>query len=171
MKENRISPTEAHRRLQSGECVLLDVRSLEEHSLCRADGAQCLPLDTLARRAAELPKDRPILVICQSGNRSKAAVETLRGLGFTDICDVEGGTSAWRAAGLPTTVVRDVWPLERQVRFVAGLLVTLFGLLGFLVHPGFFAGAVTVGGALTLTAALGICPMMAALRLLPWNRA
>jgi rhodanese-related sulfurtransferase len=166
----RLTPVEAQRVITQEGGFLLDVRSEAEHALCRAAGARCIPLEQLERRAAELPQDREILVVCQSGGRSKVAVEKLQALGFSRTADIEGGTGAWRAAGLPTVVVRDVWPLERQVRFVAGLLVSVFALLGFLVHPGFFGGALAIGGALSLTALLGICPMLAALKLLPWNR-
>ena len=56
------------------------------------------------------------------------------------------------------------------MRIAAGALVLGFSLLGFFVNPAFFYGSALIGFMLTLTGALGICPMMSVLRLLPWNR-
>ena len=82
---------------------LLDVRGFDEFAAGHADGAVCVPLPDLERRAGELPTDRPVLVMCQSGGRSALAAARLRALGIDNISDVEGGFNAWRLAGLPTT--------------------------------------------------------------------
>lgn len=87
-------------RLDGGDVVLIDVRSAGEYAMGHVAQAKLVPLDTLAARAGELPKDQPIHVICQSGGRSARATDQLAGLGFKAI-NVAGGTSAWIAAGLP----------------------------------------------------------------------
>lgn len=168
--KQRLSPQEARERVAGGEAVLIDIRGFEEFAALRADGAKCIPLPDLERRVGEIPTDKVVLVICQSGNRSQMGAERLRAIGLPNVFDVEGGTAAWKAAGLPTIQQKGVMALERQVRLVAGLLVAVFSVLGFAVAPAFHYGAAFIGFMLTVTATLGICPMMAVLKLLPWNR-
>ena len=60
------------------------------------------PWETWKSRApAELAADRPVYVICRSGNRSRTASETLIRLGYSEVYNVEGGINAWLDAGLP----------------------------------------------------------------------
>ena len=164
------TPQEAHRQTQQDGAFLLDVRGYGEFAAGHAAGASCVPLPDLERRVGDVPTSRPVLVMCQSGGRSALAAERLRALGMDNITDIEGGFSAWQQAGLPSEQQSGVIPLERQVRIAAGALVLSFSLLGFFVRKVFFAGALFVGFMLTLTGAIGICPMMSALKLLPWNR-
>ena len=119
-----------------------------------------VPHSDIAARAGELPRDRPILAICASGNRSQIAADTLRGLGFARVSDIEGGTKAWQAAGLPTTVVRKVMPLDQQFRLIVGGFVLSFTLLGAFVSHWFLLASGFVGFMLGVTALLGICPML-----------
>lgn len=164
------TPGKAQQQIDTDRAFLLDVRGFDEFAAGHAIGAVCVPLPDLERRVGELPTNRPVLVMCQSGSRSALAAERLRALGMDNITDVQGGFSAWRQAGLPSEQQTGVIPLERQVRIAAGALVFSFSLLGFFVKKAFFTGALFVGFMLTLTGALGICPMMSALKLLPWNR-
>ncbi len=60
----------------------------------------------LRKRHAELPRDRPIVVICRSGGRSAAVTGALRAAGF-DAVNLAGGMCAWAAAGLPVVTARD----------------------------------------------------------------
>ncbi len=160
----------AQAHVRDARAFLLDVRGFDEFAAGRAEGAACIPLPDLERRAGDLPTDRPVLVMCQSGGRSAVAAERLRALGMDNVTDVQGGFNAWRGAGLPTVRQTSAIPLERQVRIAAGVLVLGFSLAGFLVNHAFFYGSALIGFMLTLTGALGICPMMSILRLLPWNR-
>lgn len=166
----KLTPQDAEAQRRDAGAFLLDVRGLDEFAAGHAAGAVCIPLPDLDRRAGELPLAGPILVMCQSGGRSAQAAERLRAAGRSGVLDVAGGLGAWQRAGLPTERQTRVIPLERQVRIAAGLLVLGFSLLGFFVHTLFFAGAAFIGFMLALTGTLGICPMMSALRLLPWNR-
>ena len=54
-----------------------------------------------ASKLDELPRERSILVICQTGSRSRHATEFLTQIGYTDVANVLGGSSAWRRAGKP----------------------------------------------------------------------
>ena len=80
---------------------LLDVREPEEYAHGHVPGAVNLPQADLATRLAEVPRDRPVYLICQGGFRSLRAAQFLRQRGFEDVVSVKGGTEAWRAAGKP----------------------------------------------------------------------
>ena len=95
---------EAHRRLSSGDDtapLLVDVREVGEYLQERAHGAVLLPLSQWMVRYQELPRDRPLLLICQSGGRSAQATAFLLANGWPDVVNVAGGTGSWVAAGLP----------------------------------------------------------------------
>ena len=59
-----------------------------------------MPLRTVPARCGELPTDRPVFVICASGNRSKTAADWMNSRGV-DAYSVTGGTGAWARAGRP----------------------------------------------------------------------
>jgi rhodanese-related sulfurtransferase len=99
-----ISVADASARLEPADPdgpMLIDVRESDEWRAVRANGATLIPMSQFQERHAELPKDRPIFVICASGSRSAAATGFLLRSGWTDVANVEGGTSAWERAGLP----------------------------------------------------------------------
>ena len=81
--------------------LLVDVREPNEFAEVRAEGAVLMPLSTFLLRYRQLPQDRPLLMICQSGARSGQATAFLLANGWTDIANVAGGTLAWVRAGLP----------------------------------------------------------------------
>lgn len=81
------------------EAVVLDVREPAEYAGGHVPGAVSLPQADLASRLEEVPRDRPILVVCQSGVRSHRAAQFLAHMGFDHVANVSGGTAAWCAAG------------------------------------------------------------------------
>jgi glyoxylase-like metal-dependent hydrolase (beta-lactamase superfamily II)/rhodanese-related sulfurtransferase len=93
------------------EAVLLDVREPQEFAKGHVPGARNIPQADLATRLNEVPRDRPILVICQGGFRSLRAAQFLNQMGFTDVASVSGGTEAWRTAQKPLSLgVPDLEP-------------------------------------------------------------
>ena len=80
--------------------LLVDVREPNEFAAFRAEGAVLLPLSTFLLRYRELPRDRPLLMICQTGARSGQVTAFLLANGWTDVVNVAGGTLAWERAGL-----------------------------------------------------------------------
>lgn len=89
-------------RVAEGDVLVVDVREAREYRPGHVPGAQNLPLSVLPARLPELPKDRPIYVICQSGGRSAQATALMRAVGI-DATSVGGGTGAWIEAGRPVT--------------------------------------------------------------------
>jgi len=82
--------------------VVLDVRSAEEYDgeLGHVEGAMLIPLGELRARAQELPRDKPVVVTCQTGKRSAMATVILRKAGFERVANLAGGMVRWRELGL-----------------------------------------------------------------------
>jgi rhodanese-related sulfurtransferase len=99
-----IEPRELHLLLQTvseGESPLvLDVREPWEFRRGHVPGARLIPLGQLAERIGELEPERPVAVICASGNRSQSAAALLGQRDFQKVFNVVGGTNAWKQAGL-----------------------------------------------------------------------
>jgi len=95
-----ISVSEAYSKYQGGT-FLLDVRTQEEWNEYHAPNTTLIPLDQLPARLNELPKDKEIVVICRSGNRSAQGRDILLNAGFTQVTSMAGGLTEWRASGYP----------------------------------------------------------------------
>ncbi len=98
----QIEPAELRQRLETDHSLLLvDVRWPDEY---QREGhiphARLLPLVHLARRSNELPPDRPLVLICRSGNRSQTACEQLAEQGFR-VANLVGGILGWQQQNLP----------------------------------------------------------------------
>ncbi len=85
-----------------GSPLLVDVRERDEFVSVRVPGAVLYPTSSFLLRFEELPRDRPLHVICQSGSRSTAVAAWLLRNGFVDVHNVAGGMIAWVRAGLET---------------------------------------------------------------------
>lgn len=98
-----VNPREAWQRLSSGQPtpVLIDVREPWEYNSGHAKGSKNIPLSQLNKRVGEIPRDRDVLLICQSGNRSMNAANFLQHQGITRVTNVSGGTAVWRMHNLP----------------------------------------------------------------------
>lgn len=95
------TPADLQARLSADEQLLvLDVRQPDEYREGHVRGSVLIPLDQVALRSGELPRDRPIAVICRSGNRSGVATAMLHRAGF-DAHNVAGGILRWQREGLP----------------------------------------------------------------------
>lgn len=85
----------------AGHCVLIDVRTPQEFALERIRGALLAPMQSFD--PAHLPQDadRPIVLYCGSGKRSRKVAETCLAAGFDRIAHLDGGFGAWKQAGYP----------------------------------------------------------------------
>jgi rhodanese-related sulfurtransferase len=82
------------------EVYLLDVREDDEWAAGHAPDAVHIPMGALNERAAEIPQDREVYVICRSGARSAYASQALAGAGWK-VINVGDGMTGWAVAGRP----------------------------------------------------------------------
>lgn len=80
---------------------LIDVREDDEYAVDHAAGTTHIPLSEFTERVEEIDQDRDIYVICKAGGRSMQACQYLEQARGVEAINVEGGTDAWRDAGLP----------------------------------------------------------------------
>jgi rhodanese-related sulfurtransferase len=97
---SEISVSEAYNKYQSG-AFLLDVRTPEEWNEFHAPNTTLIPLDELPSRLSEIPRDKEIVVVCRSGNRSQQGRDILLNAGFQQVTSMQGGLNEWRASGYP----------------------------------------------------------------------
>lgn len=88
---------------EAGKVMLVDIRETREHKTGVAAGAVLLPMSELPQKQSVLPKnpDQPVLLICNTQNRSQATLKKLKQEGYTNIRYVDGGMSQWAAKGWP----------------------------------------------------------------------
>lgn len=113
-----ISPAEALSRQAQG-ALLIDVR--EDHERAEGTPAGALGLSRgfleLRIEQAEANRDRAILTLCGSGQRSLLAAEALQRMGYGQVVSVAGGFNRWKAEGLPiSTGALDADAAERYSR-------------------------------------------------------
>jgi len=88
---------------ESGAALLIDIREPDEHARGVAAGAKLLPMSQLRQRLSEIPIDpaRPVLLICNTQNRSSATLKALRQQGYAHVRYVHGGMAEWVRRGWP----------------------------------------------------------------------
>ena len=167
-----VTPQELKQKLDGGTRVdLIDVRTPVEFREVHATLARNVPLDRLdpASMAASHSNGDPLYVICRSGSRGKQACEKLEAEGL-NVVNVEGGTQAWDAAGLPVVRGKKTISLERQVRIAAGLLVLTGAVLSQLHHEYWIGLSAFVGAGLMFAGITDTCGMGMLLAKMPWNQ-
>ena len=80
---------------REGDYTLLDVRQLREYEESRIPGATLIPLPQLSDRLDEVDPEKPVVVYCAIGGRSRAAAQLLAGEGFGEVYNLKGGIKAW----------------------------------------------------------------------------
>ena len=91
-----IDVTEAARRRAAGEdFLLLDVREPQELAICAIEDHLHIPMQQIPARLNEVPKDRPVMVLCHHGVRSMQVTMFLRRQGFDNATNLAGGIEDW----------------------------------------------------------------------------
>ena len=75
--------------------LVVDVREPWEYDLCHIDPSMLIPLGQVANRMGELPRDRPLVMVCHTGRRSQNEALLLAASGFADVQNLRGGVEAW----------------------------------------------------------------------------
>lgn len=99
-----VSLEAARAALEQGTAIVIDIREPAEHAGGVAPGARLLPLRQWSARIGEVPTqvEKPVLLICNTQNRSRAALKLLRDAGgYGHVRYVEGGMSEWARRGWP----------------------------------------------------------------------
>nr|WP_282104395.1 rhodanese-like domain-containing protein [Exiguobacterium sp. 17-1] len=93
---NKLSTSDLKQQLGDRNRFYLDVRTPGEFKGNHIKGFKNIPLQTLTTQLDKIPKDKEVIVICQSGMRSKQAVKQLKKAGYARVTEVSGGMNAWR---------------------------------------------------------------------------
>ncbi len=166
------APTVAALLEQNAPLHIIDVRTPAEFESVHIPGSYNVPLDALPAHRAEL-RDAlraPAVLVCRSGARARQAEGVLRAADLHRVHVLEGGITAWEAAGQAVRRGRERWTLERQVRGAAGSLVLLGVLGGLRAWKPLTYLAAAVGAGLTYSAVSDSCAMGMILSRLPYNQ-
>lgn len=100
----KVSLLQATQLMNQGKTLVLDVRTPAEFSAGHVRDAKNIALNELAGKLAELEKykDKPVIVVCQSGIRSTKALTLLKKAGFNQAVSMDGGMADWLKQGLPS---------------------------------------------------------------------
>lgn len=97
-----IEPPEALKLIKGkSDLLIVDVRSPQELREGYIEGSVFVPFWQIAQGKADLPKDRPLLLVCAVGGRSYAIGQALARSGWSEIYNLSGGISAWKRSGYP----------------------------------------------------------------------
>ncbi|MES2766127.1 MAG: rhodanese-like domain-containing protein, partial [Bacteroidota bacterium] len=102
--KTELSPTEFSTQINTmPDEVLIDVRTPGEFAAGHLQNAKNIDWNGAAfeSEVAQLDKEKPLLVYCQSGRRSDAAADKMRAMGFKNVLELDGGFAGWRGAGMP----------------------------------------------------------------------
>ena len=175
MSAKTIDPHTLSQWLSHNEALLIDVREPAEHAANRIDGAHLIPLDQINTGALPETNGKILVIHCLKGGRGQTAAERLLAENpALDIYNLEGGITAWNAAGLKSlspAAGRKPLPLDRQIQLSIGVGLLATVLLTLLVHPYFIALAAIFGTGLTIAGLTGFCGLGIIMARMPWNRA
>ena len=88
-------------QLRDEGAFILDVREPDEWVNFHIPGSTLIPLGELPDRLSEIPTGQKIVVVCNSGNRSKPGRDILLEAGFGEVTSMNGGVTGWKEQGLP----------------------------------------------------------------------
>lgn len=109
---DKVSLDDARAQHEAGLATLVDIRESREHRTGVASGAVLLPMSELGHKQMLIQKnpEKPVLLICNTQNRSKATLAELKRQGYQNIRYVEGGMSQWAAKGWPLVTPHSAVP-------------------------------------------------------------
>jgi molybdopterin/thiamine biosynthesis adenylyltransferase/rhodanese-related sulfurtransferase len=128
---DEVDPAEVHELIDEGVAVV-DVREVDEFAAGHIPGAKHVPRSYLESRIDAAVPDRamPVILYCQSGNRSAYAARTLRDdLGYEHVRSMTGGITLWKDRGYEVEVPRSL-SAEQRERYSRHLLIPEIGIEG-----------------------------------------
>jgi len=97
----QITAAQAKALWEKGQAFILDVRASDEYRAGHIPGATLIHAGRVMQNLGRIPKDKPVIVHCQGGDRSSTAISALLGAGFHDLTNLTGGLRAWQQEGFP----------------------------------------------------------------------
>lgn len=155
-----------------GEAMIVDVREPAEHAAEKIKGASLIPLGRITKSALPFYEGRKLVIHCRSGKRSASACEKLLAEDPDfEVYNLEGGISAWGAAGHPVATSEKFFlPLDRQVQLTIGLMLLIGSVLGYLFSPTWFLFTGFIGAGLSIAGMTGFCGLAMVIAKMPWNQ-
>ena len=98
-----ISTAEAIQMINQRQAVWVDVRPAEQFRAGHIAQARNMPAAEVEQKAGSLPKNKPLVLVCETGRDAGRVASRLRSQGFADVSVMEGGMRAWSSANLPVT--------------------------------------------------------------------
>ncbi len=98
-----VNASQAIQLINQRQGVWVDLRQPEQFQAGHIAQARNVALAEMQRKAGSLPKNKPLVLVCEQGRDSARAIAEFRGHGFTEVVSLEGGMRAWSQAGLPVT--------------------------------------------------------------------
>jgi rhodanese-related sulfurtransferase len=97
-----LSTAQAIQLVNQQKASFIDIREKDEFEKEHIADAVNVPLSTISDHTAK-PKDKekPVIIVCASGQRARSAVKQFKAQGFSDLYILKGGLNEWRAAKLP----------------------------------------------------------------------
>jgi rhodanese-related sulfurtransferase len=96
-----LSTLQATQLINASNPQVIDIRDADAFAKGTLPNARNIPAGKVAERLGELKKDKPVLLVCDTGTRAGRIAAQLRSSGFKDVYVLGGGLAAWREAGLP----------------------------------------------------------------------
>jgi rhodanese-related sulfurtransferase len=93
---------EIEEAVETGDVAVVDVREPHEFAVGHIPGALNLPLSSFDPQ--DLPRDKPVILTCQAGGRSRNALARARAAGRADVKHYPGGMNGWRSRGGDVTL-------------------------------------------------------------------
>ena len=153
--------------------LVLDVRTVAEHDKMaltmphwHVDIAHLNPVKFIKEHC--LDGTKTLYILCRRGGRGMTAAEKFIRVGFTNVAVIKGGILNAQKEGMAIVYSHSI-SMERQVRIMAGSIVLIGIILGF-ISPWFYLISVLMGFSLIMGGIRGRCPLVYILSEMPWNQ-
>lgn len=96
-----LSPQALTLMMNNQQAVVIDIRDPAEFRQGHITSSRNIPYSKLMEQSGELPKDKPVIIVCNLGQVAGAATKQLKAIGLSEVYRLEGGISNWKSLSLP----------------------------------------------------------------------
>lgn len=162
-----INNQQAQTEYVHGNAIIIDVREPAEFAEIHIPGAINIPSTQFDAHAFEPFLDRKVCIICQTGKRSRNIIEKLESMHWNNVYYLETQMENYQHTVAQKT---SGWTVDRQFRFLLGILLSIYVVTYFLGAKGFIVIPMILGTGLIVTALINRCYLRIGIAKLPWNR-